>query len=67
MMPSHSKIYKTAWALDCNSFKQGLTVSGEIDLKMHAHLLEADFGKLRIWRPTEVSYGYVYWCGRSLC
>ena len=33
-------------------------VKGEIDLKMHVHLLEADFGKLRIWRPKEVLYRY---------
>ena len=25
---------------------------------MHVHLPEADFGKLRIWRPKEVLYRY---------
>jgi hypothetical protein len=25
---------------------------------MHVHMLEADFGKIRIWRPKEVLYGY---------
>jgi hypothetical protein len=25
---------------------------------MHVHLLEADFGKLRIWRQKKVLYGY---------
>jgi hypothetical protein len=33
-------------------------VKGEIDLKMHVHLLYADLGKLCILRPEEVLYGY---------
>ena len=31
---------------------------GEIVLKMPIHGPEADFGKLRIWRPKEVLYRY---------
>ena len=30
---------------------------------MHVHLLEANFGKLRIWRPKEVSYRYAKMTG----
>jgi hypothetical protein len=33
-------------------------VKDEKDLKMNVNLPEADFGKLRIWRPKEVLYRY---------
>jgi hypothetical protein len=29
-----------------------------MDLKMHVHLPEADFGKLLIWRPKVVLFRY---------
>ena len=38
--------------------KHGLTVKVKIDLKMHVHLPEANFRKLRIWRPEEALYRY---------
>ena len=33
-------------------------VYGELHLKMHVHLPEANFGKLRIWRPNKILCRY---------